>query len=54
MPILVIAEHDNAVLKPATRNAISAATQIGGDIDVLVAGSACAAVAEAAARHSPA
>ncbi|MRD72930.1 electron transfer flavoprotein subunit alpha/FixB family protein [Rhodocyclus tenuis] len=50
MPILVIAEHDNAVLKPATRNAISAATQIGGDIDVLVAGSACAAVAEAAAR----
>ncbi|WP_153117519.1 electron transfer flavoprotein subunit alpha/FixB family protein [Rhodocyclus tenuis] len=50
MTILVIAEHDNAVLKPATRNAIAAAARIGGDIDVLVAGAACAAVAEAAAR----
>ncbi|MBK5914945.1 electron transfer flavoprotein subunit alpha/FixB family protein [Rhodocyclus purpureus] len=49
MAILVIAEHDNAVLKPATRNAITAATKIGGDIDVLVAGSGVAAVAAAAA-----
>ncbi|MBK1679069.1 electron transfer flavoprotein subunit alpha/FixB family protein [Rhodocyclus tenuis] len=50
MTILVIAEHDNAILKPATRNAIAAAARIGGDIDVLVAGAGCAAVAEAAAR----
>ena len=49
MTILVIAEHDNANLKPATLNALTAAQQIGGDIDVLVAGSACQAVATAAA-----
>ena len=49
MTILVIAEHDNANLKPATLNALTAAQQIGGDIDVLVAGSACQAVAQVAA-----
>ena len=50
MPILVIAEHDNAGLKAATLNTISAAARIGGDIEVLVAGSGCGAAAEAAAR----
>jgi len=50
MSILVIAEHDNSELKPATLNAISAAQAIGGDIDVLVAGANCGAVAEAAAK----
>jgi electron transfer flavoprotein alpha subunit len=50
MAILVIAEHDNASLKPATLNAVSAAAKMGGDIHVLVAGSACAAAAEAAAK----
>ncbi len=50
MSILVIAEHDNAALKAATRNTVGAAARIGGDIHVLVAGAACAAVAEAAAR----
>jgi len=50
MAVLVIAEHDNASLKAATLNAVSAAARIGGDIHVLVAGSACAAAAEAAAR----
>jgi electron transfer flavoprotein alpha subunit len=50
MANLVIAEHDNSELKPATLNAVTAAVQIGGDIDVLVAGSACAAAAEAAAN----
>ncbi len=50
MSILVIAEHDNKELKPATRNAVTAAQAIGGDIHVLVAGSGCAAVADAAAR----
>lgn len=49
MGILVVAEHDNQSLKGATLNAVTAATQIGGDITVLVAGQGCAAVAEAAA-----
>lgn len=42
---LVVAEHDNAALNPATLNAVTAASQIGGDITVLVAGSGCDAVA---------
>ena len=50
MAILVIAEHDNATLKAATLNVITAAGQIGGDIEVLVAGSGCGAAAEAAAK----
>jgi electron transfer flavoprotein alpha subunit len=49
MAILVIAEHDNAALKPAVLNTISAAAKIGGDIDVLVAGHQCASVANQAA-----
>ena len=49
MPVLVIAEHNNEALKTASLNAITAATAIGGDIDVLVAGSACQEVAKAAA-----
>jgi len=48
--ILVLAEHDNAALKPATLNAITAATRIGGDIHVLVAGKGAQPVAEAAAK----
>ena len=49
MSILVIAEHDNAELKPATLNTVTAAAQIGGDVHLLVAGHNCAAVAETAA-----
>jgi electron transfer flavoprotein alpha subunit len=49
MSILVIAEHDNATLKGATLNVLAAAAEIGGDVDVLVAGSGCQAVADAAA-----
>lgn len=49
MSILVLAEHDNASLKAATLNAIAAAQAIGGDIDVLVAGSGCGEAAAAAA-----
>jgi len=49
MPTLVIAEHDNAGLKAATLNTITAAARIGGDVHVLVAGSACAGAAQAAA-----
>ncbi len=50
MKTLVIAEHDNASLKPATLNAVAAASALGGDIDILVAGGDCAAAAEAAAK----
>ncbi|HEV2979432.1 MAG TPA: FAD-binding protein [Casimicrobiaceae bacterium] len=48
--ILVIAEHDGAALKTATRNTITAAQKIGGPIDVLVAGHDAAGVAQAAAQ----
>jgi len=50
MSILVIAEHDNATLKAATLNTVTAASQIGGAITVLVAGHGCGAVAESAAQ----
>ncbi|MFC5359421.1 electron transfer flavoprotein subunit alpha/FixB family protein [Azospirillum himalayense] len=50
MSILVIAEHDNAALKPATLNAVSAAAKIGGDIHLLVAGQGAQAVADAASK----
>ncbi|MDK9726001.1 MAG: FAD-binding protein [Sterolibacteriaceae bacterium MAG5] len=54
MSILVIAEHDNASLKAATLNAVTAAArigaQLGAEVHVLVAGSGCAAVAQAAAQ----
>ncbi len=50
MAILVIAEHDNAALKPATLNAVTAAAKIGGDIHLLVAGQGAQAVADAAAK----
>lgn len=52
MAILVIAEHDNDAVKPALLNTIAAASEIGDDIHVLVAGSQCASVAEMAARIS--
>ncbi|MCB1890065.1 MAG: FAD-binding protein [Rhodocyclaceae bacterium] len=48
MAILVIAEHDNASVKPATLNTVAAAAAIGGEIHVLVAGSGC----ESAARQA--
>ncbi len=50
MTILVIAEHDNASIKAATLNTIAAASKIGGDIHVLVAGSNAQAAADAAAK----
>lgn len=50
MAILVYAEHDNKELKKATLNTVSAASKIGGDIVVLVAGLGCEAVAEQAAK----
>lgn len=50
MSVLVIAEHDNATIKKATLSAVTAAGQMGGDIHVLVAGQACQAAADAAAK----
>jgi electron transfer flavoprotein alpha subunit len=49
MTILVIAEHDHQSLKAATLNTVAAALQIGGEVHVLVAGSACAGAAQQAA-----
>jgi electron transfer flavoprotein alpha subunit len=51
MAALVVAEHDNAELKPATLNAVAAAREIARqDVDILVAGKDCRGVAEAAAK----
>jgi len=50
MAVLVIAEHDNAHLKGATNNVVTAAAKIGGDIHVLVAGQNVAGVADQAAK----
>jgi electron transfer flavoprotein alpha subunit len=50
MTSLVIAEHDNASIKGATLNTVTAAAQCGGDVHVLVAGSNAAAAAAAAAK----
>lgn len=50
MAILVLAEHDNKDLKPATLNAVGAAAKIGGDVHVMVIGVNCAGVAAAAAK----
>ncbi len=50
MSILVIAEHDNGSIKGATLNAVTAAQNIGSDIDILVAGEGCGDAAAAAAK----
>ena len=47
---LVVVEHDNNEVALATLHAVTAAQQIGGDIDLLVAGDNCGAVADAAAK----
>ncbi len=50
MTSLVIAEHNNASIKGATLNTVTAAAQCGGDVHVLVAGHNAAAAAAAAAQ----
>ena len=50
MSALVIAEHDNASIKGATLNTVTAALACGGDVHVLVAGTSAAAAAQAAAK----
>jgi electron transfer flavoprotein alpha subunit len=50
MSALVIAEHDNASIKGATLNTVTAALQCGGEVHVLVAGANATAAAQAAAQ----
>ncbi len=50
MSVLVLAEHDNAVLKDATLATVTAASQLGGDVHLLVAGKGAQAVADAGAK----
>ena len=52
MTSLVIAEHDNKSLKDATAKTVTAAAEVSSPVHVLVAGSGCAAVAEAASKLS--
>ncbi len=50
MAVLLLAEHDNKFLAPATAKALTAARAFGADVDILVAGEGCRAVAEAASK----
>ena len=50
MSALVIAEHDNASIKPATLNTVTAAAQCGGDVHILVAGKGADGAAAAASK----
>lgn len=50
MTALVIAEHDNQSIKSATLHTVTAATQTGGDVHVLIAGANAQAAAEAAGK----
>ncbi|MBB6508658.1 electron transfer flavoprotein alpha subunit [Rhizobium soli] len=52
MAILLLAEHDNASLNDQTAKALTAASQIGGEVHLLVAGSGAQAAADAAAKLS--
>ena len=52
MSVLVLAEHDNASIKPATLNAVTAAAAIDSDVHLLVAGTGCDAAAQEAAKIS--
>ena len=50
MSTLILVEHENGQIRPATLNVVTAATQLGGDIHLLVAGSGAGAVADLAAK----
>ena len=52
MALLVIAEHDNSAVKPATLHTLAAAAKLDGDVTVLVAGQGCDEAAQAAAKIS--
>ncbi len=48
--VLVVADHDNAALKPATLHTVAAAAKLGGGVDILIAGAGCRPAAEGAAK----
>jgi electron transfer flavoprotein alpha subunit len=50
MAVLLLADHDNKMLAPSTARVLTAAREIGGDVDILVAGDKARAVAEQAAK----
>jgi electron transfer flavoprotein alpha subunit len=50
MAVLLLAEHDNKSLAPATAKALTAARAFGNEVDILVAGENCRSVADAAAK----
>ncbi|OXT02697.1 electron transfer flavoprotein subunit alpha [Notoacmeibacter marinus] len=50
MALLLLADHDNATLSDQTAKALTAAKEIGGDIDILIAGKGAQAAADAAAK----
>src|SRR4029078_12149790 len=50
MATLLLADHDNKMLAPSTGKALTAAREIGGNVDILVAGQGCRAVAEQARK----
>jgi electron transfer flavoprotein alpha subunit len=50
MAVLLLAEHDDKLLAPATAKALTAARAFGADVDILVAGEGCRAVAEEASK----
>src|SRR5687767_15007643 len=47
--VLVVAEHDNAGVRPSTLNTVTAARQCGGEVHVLIAGAGSSGAATAAA-----
>lgn len=49
MSTLILVEHNNQTIHPATRNVLAAAVELGGEVTLLVAGHQCKAVAEQAA-----
>src|SRR6478609_10399476 len=50
MAVLLLAEHDNKTLAPATAKALDAAAKFGGEVDILIAGENAGGVAEGAAK----
>lgn len=50
MTILILAEHNNNEVAAATLNTVTAASQIGGDIHILIAGSNCDSAAQSASK----
>jgi len=52
MKTLLVGEHDNKTLREATAKALSCAVSLGGEVDVVIAGRGCRAVAEQAAQLS--